>query len=202
MDKSTFFIERCNNYSTYYSRITNYVYKRNLDETKKLSLIESFQLIESKKNPRLSLKLTLKGSTKKDTFTEITYGVEIINDGLEPSFFTTGIICIKFKGNNNTTIKSEPFTWNLTKSDASSREYQFSYGMPPNSLPLYPIINLDLGDLVIHTKDFFDLDFVIKILDKKGITSQKFSLVDKFEVGTHTVNLNPINNKINYSSYF
>jgi len=203
------FIERSNNYSAYYSRITENIYKRNMDETKKLSLIESLQLIESKKNPRLSLKLTPKnynseviGPTENEFFTEITYDVEIINEGLEPSFFTTGIIHIKFKGNNQTTIKNKPSIWRLIESDSSSCKYQFSHGMPPNPMPIYPIINSNSGKLVIRTKNFFDLDFIIEILDKKGVTSQKFSLTDKFEVGVSTMNLKPINNKISYSSYF
>lgn len=194
------FVEMPNNYSVYYSRITDYIYKRNSDESKKLSLIESLQLIESKKNPRVSLKLTHKKLTRKDKFREITYGVELINKGLEPSFFTTGIIRIKFKGNNQTTIKSKPNSWELIESDASSSKYQFCHGMPPNFIPIYPIINSNLGDLVIRTKDFFELDFVVKILDKKGMTSQKFSLIDKFE--EKIMNFSPRNNEVIYSPYF
>ncbi len=203
------FIEKTNNYSVYYSRLTDYIYKRNSDVTNKLSLIENLQLIESKKNPRLSLKLIPKkytpidvGSTKKKNSTEITYDVKIINEGLEPSFFTTGMISIKFKGNNKTKIKSTPSIWELTKSDDSLYKYQFYCGMPPQHMPIYPIINSSVGELVISTENFFNLDFEIKILDKKGITRQEFSLKDEFEVGTHTMNLNPINNKINYSPYF
>ncbi len=203
------FVERSNNYSTYYSRITDYIYKRNSDETKKLNLIESLQLIESKKNPRLSLKLIpKKPSPRKSvtvdgkTITEITYDVELINEGLEPSFFTTGIILIKIKGDNNTVIKRKPSTWQGNKSEASSYTYQFSCGMHPNHIPIYPRVKTSSGELVINTENFFDLDFEITILDKKGITEQKFSLVDKFEVGTSKIDLNPQNNEITYSSYF
>ena len=202
------FIEKINNYSVYYSRLTDYTYKRNSDETKKLSMIENLQLIESKKNPRVSLKLKLKSvrpaSTrvlrKRDT-TDFVYGVNLINEGLEPSFFITGIVLIKFMGNYNPTIKKSPWGEPIEK-HGSWEKYQFNCGMPPREIPVYPTINFELGELIITTENhFFNLDFVIKILDKKGITEQKFSLKNEFEVGTHEVSFDPFNDKIDYSPY-
>jgi hypothetical protein len=202
------FIERCNNYSVYYSRITDYIYKRNLDETKRLDLLESLQLVETKKNPRLSIELTPKsynpvavGTIKKKRVTEITYGVRILNEGMEPSFFTTGIVLIKFKENNKTRIKAVPGGWRLIEERALFNKYQFDLGMGAQARPIYPTIGTFLGDLVITTEDFFDLDLEIKILDKKGIASQSFSLTERLDKETSSLLISPLDNRVDYSPY-
>jgi hypothetical protein len=204
----TVFVERPNNYSVYYSRLKDYIYKRNADETKKISLIETLQLIESKKNPRVSLRLEFKRVLQnndtiltKNKMNDYVYEVNLINEGLEPSFFTTGLITINIS-EGDVKIKKTP--WNVNEdTNPKMYKYQFSCGMTPIVMPVYPKIGFSLGEFIIASETpFFKLDFIIKILDKKGITYQEFSLGDKFENEISTIAQGMLENKVNYSSYF
>ncbi len=203
-------VSKTSNSLAYYSKLTNKVYKRSADQSSSLNLVETLQLIESKKNPQVRLKCKFLSVNPDHSIFEKTkeheyaYELELINEGLEPSELITGLIQISPWPFSEYVPKIEFSSPFISKRDESFPEtYQFCYGIPSHSMPVYPIIPTLFGKLTLKIKPSlnFNLNFKITIMDKKGITKQSFSIKEIFEVGISTPNFNPVDEKIEYSPY-
>lgn len=205
-------INRVNKNSVYYSKLSDNIYKRSYDVTSKLNLTESLQLIESKRNPLLKLRVSFSRFDGKPNLMsnklkkmKLIYNLSLVNDGLEPSELTTIILGISNRGEYLPEIE---FPNDFQKRDSppgAQKGFQLVNNTNFGHLPVYPMTPLNLGNMSIEWKEHLDLDleFVIKIMDKKGLTLQSFSLRELFkpkERGT-VLDFNPVDEKVEYISY-
>jgi len=130
------------------------------------------------------------------------YNVYLVNNGFEPSFFVTGLIKSKpGKTSEFNPVVTLPNSWKIVSNINSIVNAQFIKGVPPDSMPIYPGIKIQLGEMTVEYNPAFNLDlnFEIKIMDKKGTTTQSFSLIESFN--DKNPNLKPRDEKIEYISY-
>ncbi len=209
------FIERKNNNSGYYSRITNQIYKRNADETNRFDLVDSLHFLESKKNPQLRLNFQPKmptteyrGLLKQIAITNYVYNVVISNEGLEPGFFVTGIVEVKINRHPEIDVSKKiniltPNNWKFISQKEDLEIYQFNVGMNLNNAPIYPKIGMNFGEFKVNTEgNTLDIEIRSTIADTKGISEQEFNLGIKWEEENKTISFGPHDEKFKYEPYF
>ncbi len=195
---------RTNNFLAYYSKITDKIYKRHADESTPLDLFGATQFIGMKKSPRISLKCTFLRNNPEDK-NKLIYDLHLVNDGLEPSESITGLISVlPGIGIEYLPKISFPSSFVLrTDANAILPLYQFNCAHPSHDMPVYPGVPTRLGELILEVNhgSSFNLKFQIKIMDKKSVTNQSFSIKDIFKTGVSIPNFNPVDEKIEYSPY-
>ncbi|MEW6101119.1 MAG: RNA-binding domain-containing protein [Candidatus Omnitrophota bacterium] len=173
-DKNTFLVEihpRDTNV-VYYSKRDNKVYKREADETKEISLVETIRLVEEKRVAKVFVNLVNKGLAEKEGIIEASIGIVYKNFGSRPAFHGMAMLLFDAseKGNCEITLLSNDYL-DISHHNVCFKCYQRHF---PNIL--YPERNI--ADLTVKLK--FKQSAVINLSvdfdEEKGRSQQIFEI--------------------------
>jgi hypothetical protein len=172
-------VQRKYSNSTFYSKITNKIYKRSNDDTYALNLQEQINFIESKKIARITVNSHILNTNDKPIlkFSYINKGnmlAKHIHNRMQ--IFSDPYITFE------TTIKTATGTINekptaesiLNKNNKLLNNYIYDFlaGYPPKTLYLYPNVPMVLCDIKASGKGIFSIRF--DIYEDKGKSIQVF----------------------------
>jgi len=175
-------IERVDDNCVYYSKITDYSYIRNNDETRRLRLDETLDLIARKNFPQIFVKLEVSKKSSK----EFLYDMAFTNEGLEPGRYVMAMIGLFYNDGSNASLEGKGLddiaNLNLGRTIAK-KLYQTTTAYPPDSLLLYPEGLTHFGKLKIipAQNGYFHIEVHVQIQEEKGVTEQKIVLSNILE---------------------
>ncbi|MFA4887723.1 MAG: hypothetical protein WC595_05905 [Candidatus Nanoarchaeia archaeon] len=151
----------------YYSKISDYVYVRNNDESKKLTLPEEIVFINEKIVPRI----ILYADQMKEQEEGVRFNLAYRNEGLKPGKQVSTIIVIHSSNKElKPTIKGMGVS---SLSGLNIGEYEsFQINLPSTSL-IYPKLPTFFAHLFIPTKNDFKCYIQAEIYESSGKTIQE-----------------------------
>lgn len=164
-------VERIDNNCIYYSKISENAYMRINDETQRLNLHETLDLISKKNFPKIFM--TFKDPVKTENGFEID--IKYINEGLEPGRFISTFIKMYYADDINLELNGTTVTDETNNNADSKKAYSIIAGYPPNTTFVYPLSGYIFAKLRILTKDDFDIKMTILTQENKGVSKQIFT---------------------------
>ena len=162
-------IKRLDDYCIYYSKITDYAYLRQNDETKRLTLLDTLDFLAKKNFPRVFVRFD---KTPTETNSGYEFTLSHINEGLEPGRYITTLMRIFYNGDFKLDLDGDGIGDITDKNIGSKKAYRISIGYPPDTILAYPNLTTIFGKLRIYSKEDFLIQIKIETYENRGKTEQ------------------------------
>jgi len=165
-------IKRLDDNCVYYSKITDYAYMRRNDETIRLTLGETIDLIARKNFPQIFIYL----GEFSESHNELVCNLGLVNEGLESGRSTSTMIGFFCRDELDITLEGANVSDISDKNPRYRKAYQFTGGYPPQTLLIYPKSVMYSVKLKIKPKKNFNLELEVTTHEEKGFTRQNFTI--------------------------
>lgn len=187
VNKNVLFIEvkNKNRYSIYYSKITDYIYIRKGQETKKLNIEDTLNLISSRNYPQIYIYLERSGESKSSSKIYLNFKINYLNEGVKPSNGVRTFILIGSDSKLDITSRGYDFNiGNLNFDVLNLKEFNdecthlkgFEFDYPHNSnIKIYPFKMVKRSYFSCLIEDIPKIKQIIALtFENEGITRQEF----------------------------
>jgi len=167
--------KRLDDYCIYYSKITEYAYLRQNDETKRLTLPDALDFLAKKNFPRVFVRMDTKPVETRNGY---EWGIVHINEGFEPGRYITTVIRIFYNDNIKVDLDGAGVVDITDKNIDSKKAYRITMGYPPDTILAYPNLTTICGKLRVYSKEDFFIQIKVEIYENKGKTDQFITIVN------------------------
>lgn len=171
-------IHPIDNYTVYFSKISNYVYIRKNDISESFTLPEALTFISEKICAKVFIKIEEKQKENIENIIKKTIGFSYINEGFQPGEWVKSLVTFYLINGDQTKIKIDilkgwikiskpPQAIQSLQSDAWLRDI------------IYPDTLMEIGDIKITLGENEQVKMDVTVNEKEGFSTQEFIITSK-----------------------